>query len=227
MNRKWGRFVACSFLLLATGIPSAVCRAMPQEEQLKAQDHTETAAADPKESTSADKPTTPVSDSGDYDSSLGIHVIKNIAEDQKAIWTFPAHLRLVDVQWIMPFGLLTAGTLATDTEFSKHLSNSPSRIKYSNDFSNFGLGAMAGVGGGLYLLGQFTHDDHKREAGLLAGEAAINSTAIVTALKYSFGRQRPLENNYQGNFWSGGDSLPSEHAAAAWSIASVLAHEYP
>jgi membrane-associated phospholipid phosphatase len=200
---------------------------MPQEGQLKEQDRTETAAVDPKESTSADKPAAPVSDSGDYDSSLGIHVIKNIAEDQKAIWTFPAHLRLDDVQWIMPFGLLTAGTLATDTEFSKHLSNSPSRIKYSNDFSNFGLGAMAGVGGGLYLLGQFTHDDHKREAGLLAGEAAINSTLIVETLKYSFGRQRPLENNYQGNFWSGGDSLPSEHAAAAWSIASVLAHEYP
>ncbi|MGB9104092.1 MAG: capsule assembly Wzi family protein, partial [Terriglobales bacterium] len=30
-----------------------------------------------------------------------------------------------------------------------------------------------------------------------------------------------------GNFWAKGDSFPSEHAAAAWSVATVFAHEYP
>ena len=31
----------------------------------------------------------------------------------------------------------------------------------------------------------------------------------------------------QGPFFRGGDSFPSDHAAVAWSIASVIAHEYP
>src|SRR5262249_35249772 len=33
--------------------------------------------------------------------------------------------------------------------------------------------------------------------------------------------------NGQGHFFVGGTSFPSEHAAVAWSIASVAAHEYP
>src|SRR4029077_2921915 len=28
-------------------------------------------------------------------------------------------------------------------------------------------------------------------------------------------------------FWQGGKSFPSDHSAAAWSVASVLVHEYP
>ena len=64
---------------------------------------------------------------------------------------------------------------ATDTEVSKHLSNSPTRIKYSNDLANYGVGSLAAVAGGLYLWGHITHDDHRRETGLLAGEAALNS----------------------------------------------------
>jgi hypothetical protein len=46
-------------------------------------------------------------------------------------------------------------------------------------------------------------------------------------MKYAFGRERPLQDNYRGRFGQGGVSFPSEHAAAAWSIASVIAHEYP
>ena len=127
----------------------------------------------------------------------------------------------------MPLGLVMAGTLATDTEFSKGLSNSPSRLNHSNTFSNYGLGAMGGLAGGLYLWGQVSHDDHKSETGLLAAEAAVDSLAVTYAFKYALGRERPLSDNYQGDFWKGGDSFPSEHAAAAWSIASVIAHEYP
>jgi hypothetical protein len=61
----------------------------------------------------------------------------------------------------------------------------------------------------------------------LAGEAAVDSLAITEAVKYAAGRNRPLQGNHNGEFWSGGDSFPSEHAAAAWSVAAVLSHEYP
>ena len=165
--------------------------------------------------------------SPDYNNSLGPHLFKSIAEDQKAIWTSPARLRAEDAIWLVPLAGLTAGFIATDTEVSKHLSNSKSEIKYSNDFSNYGVGSLAAVGGGLYLWGHFTHDDHKRETGLLAGEAAIDALAVTYATKYTFGRERPLEDDYRGRFWQGGDSFPSEHSSAAWSIASVIAHEYP
>ena len=161
------------------------------------------------------------------ENSLGLRLIENIEKDQIAMWTSPLRLRLSDTEWLVPFGLVTGGLLATDTEFSKHLSNSPSRLKYSADFSNYGLYSMAGLAGGFYLWGRITHDEHKRETGILAGEAAADSFAATTALEYAFGRQGPLTNDYRGNFFQGGSSMPSDHAAIAWSIASVVAHEYP
>jgi membrane-associated phospholipid phosphatase len=163
----------------------------------------------------------------DYDNAVGPHLFKNILEDQETIWTSPIHLRFVDVDWLLPLGLTAGGTLATDTEVSKHLSNSPSTLRFSRDFSNYGIASLVAAGGGLYVWGHITHDDHKRETGVLAAEAALNSLAVAYTSKYAFGRERPLEDDYQGNFWQGGDSFPSEHAAAAWSIASVVAHEYP
>ena len=158
---------------------------------------------------------------------LGLQLIENFGKDQIAIWTSPFRLALVDSEWVVPFGLATGGLLATDTEFSKHLSNSATRLKYSTDFSNYGLYSMAGLAGGVYVWGRITHDDHKRETGILAGEAAADSFAATTALEYAFGRQNPLTNEYRGNFFQGGSSMPSDHAAIAWSVASVVAHEYP
>ncbi len=163
----------------------------------------------------------------DYDTTLGRHLFRRFAKDQEAIWTAPAHLRLVDVDWLLPLGVATGAMLATDTEFSKHLSNSPSRLKNADDFSNYGVASLAAAAGGLYLWGHFTHDDHKRETGFLALEAAANATAASYALKYAFGRERPLQDNYHGSFWKSDDSFPSEHAAIAWAIAGVIAHEYP
>src|SRR5580658_2809015 len=163
----------------------------------------------------------------DYDTTIGPHLFRRFAKDQEAIWTAPARLRLVDVDWLLPLGVATGAMLATDTEFSKHLSNSPSRLKNADDFSNYGVASLAAAAGGLYLWGHFTHDDHKRETGFLAVEAAVNSLAVTYALKYAFGRERPLNDNYHGSFWKGGDSFPSEHSTAAWAIASVIAHEYP
>jgi hypothetical protein len=161
------------------------------------------------------------------ENSLGLRLIENIEKDQIAMWTSPLRLQLSDTEWLVPFGLVTGGLLATDTEFSKHLSNSPSRLKYSANFSNYGLYSMAGLAGGFYLWGRMTHDEHKRETGILAGEAAADSFAATTALEYALGRQGPLTNDYRGNFFQGGSSMPSDHAAIAWSIASVVAHEYP
>ena len=158
---------------------------------------------------------------------LNLGFAKNIVADQRSLWASPSRLRFVDVDWLLPVGLATGALLATDHEYSKHLSNSPARIKYSKDVSNYGAAALVGAGGGLYLWGRMSHNEHQRETGFLAGEAALDSFTAVYALKYAFGRERPQQNNYGGQFRRGGNSFPSEHAAAAWSIASVIAHEYP
>ena len=86
---------------------------------------------------------------------------------------------------------------------------------------------MAGGAGGLYMLGLLTHNQHQRETGFLSGQAAIDSLLAVEALKYAMGRQRPLQGAGTGPFFRSGASFPSEHAAGAWSIASIVAHEYP
>ena len=153
---------------------------------------------------------------------------KRFLQDQEQIWTSPAHLTWADADILVPVGATTGILLATDSDVSKHLNNSPSRINNSTTFSNVGVGALVGLGGGLYTWGQLTHDEHKKETGFLSGEAAVNAFAVTYALKYAFGRSRPLDNpKYQGDFWHGGTSMPSEHAAASWAIASIIAHEYP
>lgn len=151
----------------------------------------------------------------------------NFLSDQEAIWTSPAHLRFSDATWLVPLGGLAAGLFATDSDVSRHLNNDPNTLNRYRKLSNYGIGAMAGSGAGLYLLGLITHDQHERETGFLAGEAAVDSLLAAEALKYATRRERPYVDNANGTFWQGGVSFPSEHAAAAWSIAGVIAHEYP
>jgi hypothetical protein len=226
MGRLWRSWVVSLLGSLVLGVG---CYATPQVPQ---------AGAAPEKSTDgsgssygkAGKGATAVQPAAPWEepeNSVGLHLLKNIAQDQKALWDGPKSLRWVDADWLVPLGGATAALFATDTDFSRHLSNSPNRLKYSKDVSNYGLAAMVGIGGGMYVLGHFTHDDHKMETGILAGEAAIDSLVPVEGMKYGLGRDRPLQDNYQGKFFRGGVSFPSEHAAAAWSIASVIAHEYP
>ena len=158
---------------------------------------------------------------------LGLALLKNLARDQKAIWTSPAHLRIGDATWLVPFAGLTAGFLVTDHEASSHLSHTPSTLRHYTSFSNYGLSGMVGTGAGLYFLGKATGDEHKREAGLLSGEAALDGLFVSTAIGIATGRERPPVNAFQGKFWQGGDSFPSSHATTAWAIASVISHEYP
>lgn len=152
---------------------------------------------------------------------------KHFLLDQKAIWTSPANIRLPEASWLVPLAGLTAGFIATDPDASLHLNSSRTRLHRYDQFSNYGVGAMAAGAGGLYLLGAATHDEHQRETGYLAFEAAVDSLVPVEAIKYATRRERPLDDNAAGKFWHGGDSFPSEHAAVAWSIAGVVAHEYP
>ncbi|HEV2398635.1 MAG TPA: capsule assembly Wzi family protein, partial [Candidatus Sulfotelmatobacter sp.] len=152
---------------------------------------------------------------------------KHFLVDQKAIWTSPAHVGVPEATWLVPVGGVAAGLFATDSGFSRQLSHSTDTLNRYRHVSDYGIGAMAGVAGGAYLLGLVTHNEHQRETGFLSGEAAVDSLVATEAIKYMTRRERPLVDNANGQFWNGGDSFPSEHSAAAWSIAGIVGHEYP
>ena len=183
------------------------------------------ASGDTKESTmgSAQPETSTVSASKRF---VG-GVITDFAQDQKHIWTSPAHIRLVDATWLVPLAGVTAGLFVTDQQQSASLSTNPNTISHYKTVSNFGIASLAGAGAGMYLMSFPTHNEHWRETGFLAGEAAIDSLIPIEVMKYSLGRERPYQGNGSGAFFQGGTSFPSEHAAAAWAIAGVIAHEYP
>lgn len=153
--------------------------------------------------------------------------LKHLATDQEQFWTSPARVRLKDLKWIVPFAGATSAFIASDSWMIKQVSDKPNQLNRSLHISDYSVYSMIGIGGGAFLLGHMTNNDHLREAGLLSGEAAINSTAVTYLFKEITQRQRPLDGNGHGNFFQGGSSFPSEHSAIAWSIASVWAHEYP
>ncbi len=151
----------------------------------------------------------------------------HLLHDQLSLWSSPAKTRLSDATWLVPIGGLTAAFLSTDSDFSRHLSNQPSTLTQYRHVSDYGAYSMIGGAGGLYFLGLATHNEHARETGFLSGESTIDSVAIVEALKLATQRQRPFQGDGTGQFWKGGSSFPSEHSAVAWSIAGIVAHEYP
>jgi membrane-associated phospholipid phosphatase len=147
--------------------------------------------------------------------------------DQFGMWTSPRRARLTDATWLVPLGGFSAALFATDSDFSRHLSNNPNTLSRYRHFSDYGVYSMAGGAGGLYLLGLLGQNDHQRETGFLSEEAAVDSLFATEILKYATRRQRPFQDGGSGQFWKGGTSFPAAHAAAAWSIASMVAHEYP
>jgi membrane-associated phospholipid phosphatase len=151
----------------------------------------------------------------------------SLLQDQKDIWLSPLRARLQDVQWLAPLLGATAITIAADRSIERELPTSPKFIKRSKDFSNYGAAAFAAATGGAYVWSRLTGNEHMRETAVLSGEAAVDTLGLTYAIKSITRRDRPLEGNGTGRFWSSGDSFPSEHAAAAWSIATVFAHQYP
>jgi len=83
---------------------------------------------------------------------------------------------------------------------------------------------------GLWLSSLKTGDEHARETGILSAEAFANTAAVLGLTQLVTGRERPTEGTGNGRFWQNnalGSSFPSAHSSFTWTMASVLAHEYP
>jgi membrane-associated phospholipid phosphatase len=153
--------------------------------------------------------------------------IKNILQDQKAIWTYPLRIRGDDARWLVPFAVSTAVLIGTDRRTAAEIRESDSLLRTSRNISRIGsVEALGGVTASFYLIGRARNDRRLKETGLLGAEALVDSLIVSNALKVVTERPRPFEDNGLGRFWRGGTSFPSGHAMNSWSVAAVIANEY-
>jgi membrane-associated phospholipid phosphatase len=168
----------------------------------------------------------PPSDQKDPKPSATGQFMRDVWKDQKAIWTSPFHLnRKQALTIVLPLAAVTAGLIATDSQTSKFLANTPGQTEWSQRFSNFGSFYTLGlVTGGSLIGGKITNRPDYQRIGRLSAEALVSSILTNYALKAMTLRERPDHANGDGRFWVGGQSFPSGHAMNSWAVAVAVAH---
>ncbi|MBV8819283.1 MAG: phosphatase PAP2 family protein [Acidobacteriaceae bacterium] len=158
---------------------------------------------------------------------LGRKLAANIWLDQKQIWSSPFRMKKSDAKWWITFGGATAALIATDKRTYDVFENSKGQILWGNRISNIGsVYTVIPVTAGFYGAGVLVHNAKARETGVLSTEALLDSLIVSEVTKTIAGRNRPDSVKRGGDFFQGGSSFPSGHAISAWTVASVVAHEY-
>jgi Capsule assembly protein Wzi/PAP2 superfamily len=156
---------------------------------------------------------------------------KRILLDQKAIWTSPLHIQLTDAFWLLPLAAVTGTMIGSDQHTMNSLIHiNPNDQDHFNTLSNVGVGTLGLIPGTMYLWSLNRYAPQAHETAILTGEALIDSLAVSEVIQFVSLRDRPDVNNAKGSFFSSGptdSSFPSNHATAAWAMASVLGDEYP
>ena len=155
---------------------------------------------------------------------------KRFAHDQVRIFESPVRdiaQKPANVRFLVPFAI--AGVLIPA---DRHIEPTPSTgtVNAVRQISNVGLIGTAATVGGLYIYGLKKHNEHAHEAGFLGTESFADSVAMKELVNVISGRLRPEEGNGHGDFFvnhSWNSSFPSGHAMLTWSMATVLADEYP
>jgi membrane-associated phospholipid phosphatase len=153
------------------------------------------------------------------------NIFADILHDQQKIWTSPFRIKTQDIPWIVPFVGTTAVLIASDNSVGRRVGTQHAQL--SQKLSDAGLAVEFGAAGSFWVVGAFKNNNHARETGLLSYEAAVNSLAVGEAMKLVTQRHRPFPDGSSGKFFTSGDSFPSDHSMLAWSMASVIVHEYP
>jgi hypothetical protein len=139
-------------------------------------------------------------------------------------------VRLNNLKWELPVAAAAAVLIATgaDTHVENHI-RSTSLVNDSSRASNIGIGLELGGAGLMYVMGCAKHrSSYLANTGWTALEAMGAVNVLDLGLKPLFNRQYPYtRGSNNGEFWEGGQSFPSGHAATSFAFASVIAHRYP
>lgn len=133
-----------------------------------------------------------------------------------------------NLKWDIAIGAATAALIATDVSVLHQVN--PAWHDTSLNISNAMVYSTAASAGGIFLTGLITDNTHAKDTGVAAARGAIDSAILYGAMKLAFARERPFSANGDGSFFSGNfssGSFPSGHSALTWTLASVIAHEYP
>ncbi len=136
-------------------------------------------------------------------------------------------IRWHNLKWELPIAAATGALIATGDTPASRLIRSHSVEQWATRGSNAGLAIELGGAGAAYVLGCAKDRDGIRSTGQAALEAAGGAALFDEAIKIAANRQRPFRDNSSGEFWEGGNSFASGHAAVSFAVASVIAHRYP
>jgi len=151
---------------------------------------------------------------------------RRFGKDQAEIYSAPFHRS--NLKWDALFLAGTGVLIATDRHASRALPSN--HVDLNRNISSVGLYGTSAATAVLWFSGLATHNEHRRETGALSAEAFVNAMPVYVGLQLITGRERPIAGSGSGRFWRNNalnSSFPSGHALFTWSMASVIAHEYP
>lgn len=149
-----------------------------------------------------------------------------ILRDQEELWTAP--FKKSNLKWDAMVLLGTGALIATDRQTVPGVSQHA--IDVSSNISNAAIYGTGATAGSIWIAGLISDNPHQKETGLLTLEALSDAMPIYTVLQVIAGRERPGEGTGNGRFWQKhwiDGSFPAGHAMFAWTMATVIAHEYP
>jgi membrane-associated phospholipid phosphatase len=167
------------------------------------------------------------------------HMPMRVLEDQKDLWLFPRQLAR-GRHWV-PTPAITGATgvlIATDPHTEPYFRNNSAFEETSEIFSTSNTAIVEfGVPAVVYATGLLRHDSYTQQTAMLAGEAYLDSAIPGIVIKVVSRRLRPADvpanRDFRDTFFrssvgvlGNSSSFPSGHAAAAFSIATVMARRY-
>jgi len=167
------------------------------------------------------------------------HMPMRILEDQKDLWLFPTQLAR-GKHWV-PTLAITGATgvlIATDPHSEPYFRNNSTFEETSEIFSTANTAVVEfGFPAVVYVTGLLRHDSYTKQSAMLMAEAYIDSAIPHVVIKDITRRLRPSavppSRDFRDTFFQAhttvlgkGSSFPSGHAAAAFSIATVMARRY-
>jgi membrane-associated phospholipid phosphatase len=164
---------------------------------------------------------------------------KDFLHDQKDIWLFPVQLAK-GRHWLPTLAIIggTAGLIVADSHAMPYFQSHAKNLDDLNDVFDSPITAaeVVLVPASLLVSGYARHDSYQTGTALLAGEAYADSAIVDLAIKAITRRERPSDippgGSFSDTFFNGsksplkGSSFPSGHAAAVFSVATVVASRY-